>query len=70
MFLRDKKDKVSTIEETIVIRYNEYAVFTSIGEVLWKEVISMDFLLVNVIAPLYVGVALALFSHWLDQRKD
>ncbi|WP_232751071.1 type I toxin-antitoxin system Fst family toxin [Macrococcoides caseolyticum] len=22
------------------------------------------------IAPLYVGVALALFSHWLDQRKD
>ena len=70
MFLRDKKDKVSTIEETIVIRYNEYAVFTSIGEVLWKEVISMDFLLVNVIAPMYVGVALALFSHWLDQRKS
>ncbi|KAA1035785.1 MULTISPECIES: type I toxin-antitoxin system Fst family toxin [Macrococcus] len=29
----------------------------------------MDFLLVSVIAPLYVGVALALFSHWLDQRK-
>lgn len=63
-------DKVSTIEEIIVIRYNEYAVFTSIGEILWKEVISVEFLLVNVIAPLYVGVALALFSHWLDQRKD
>ncbi|TDM14403.1 MULTISPECIES: type I toxin-antitoxin system Fst family toxin [Staphylococcaceae] len=30
----------------------------------------MEILIVNVIAPLYVGVALALFSHWLDQRKD
>ncbi|MCE4958048.1 MULTISPECIES: type I toxin-antitoxin system Fst family toxin [Staphylococcaceae] len=30
----------------------------------------MDFLLVNVIAPIIVGVILALFSHWLDQRKS
>ncbi|TDL98680.1 type I toxin-antitoxin system Fst family toxin [Macrococcus brunensis] len=30
----------------------------------------MEILIVNIIAPLYVGVALALFSHWLDQRKD
>ncbi|WP_157819716.1 type I toxin-antitoxin system Fst family toxin [Macrococcoides caseolyticum] len=30
----------------------------------------MEILIVNVIAPLYVGVALALFSHWLDQRKS
>ncbi len=70
VFLRDKMDKVSTIEETIVIRYNEYAVFTSIGEILWKEVISMDYILVNIVAPIIVGVVLALFSHWLDQRKS
>ncbi|KAA1036037.1 MULTISPECIES: type I toxin-antitoxin system Fst family toxin [Macrococcus] len=30
----------------------------------------MDFLLVNVIAPIIVGVILMLFSHWLDQRKS
>ncbi|QYA46147.1 type I toxin-antitoxin system Fst family toxin (plasmid) [Macrococcoides bohemicum] len=29
----------------------------------------MDILLVDVIAPIIVGVILALFSHWLDQRK-
>ncbi|TDM03021.1 type I toxin-antitoxin system Fst family toxin [Macrococcus hajekii] len=29
----------------------------------------MDFLLVNVIAPLAIGVTLALFSDWLEQRK-
>ncbi|WBF54003.1 type I toxin-antitoxin system Fst family toxin [Macrococcoides canis] len=30
----------------------------------------MDYILVNVIAPIIVGVVLALFSHWLDQRKS
>ncbi|WP_419744123.1 type I toxin-antitoxin system Fst family toxin (plasmid) [Macrococcoides bohemicum] len=30
----------------------------------------MDYILVNVVAPIIVGVVLALFSHWLDQRKS
>ncbi|MBC9875573.1 type I toxin-antitoxin system Fst family toxin [Macrococcoides bohemicum] len=30
----------------------------------------MDFLLVNIATPIFVGVVLALFSHWLDQRKS
>ncbi|HEE9186273.1 type I toxin-antitoxin system Fst family toxin [Macrococcoides caseolyticum] len=30
----------------------------------------MDYILVNIVAPIIVGVVLALFSHWLDQRKS
>ncbi|WP_414051556.1 type I toxin-antitoxin system Fst family toxin [Macrococcus animalis] len=30
----------------------------------------MDYILVNIVAPILVGVVLALFSHWLDQRKS
>ncbi|WP_157819867.1 type I toxin-antitoxin system Fst family toxin [Macrococcoides caseolyticum] len=30
----------------------------------------MDYILVNIVAPIVVGVVLALFSHWLDQRKS
>ncbi|MDS3930650.1 type I toxin-antitoxin system Fst family toxin [Staphylococcus epidermidis] len=30
----------------------------------------MDFILVNIVVPIIVGVILALFSYWLDQRKS
>ncbi|MCG1191494.1 type I toxin-antitoxin system Fst family toxin [Staphylococcus epidermidis] len=30
----------------------------------------MDYILVNIVIPIIVGVILALFSHWLDQRKS
>ncbi|WP_419744108.1 type I toxin-antitoxin system Fst family toxin (plasmid) [Macrococcoides bohemicum] len=30
----------------------------------------MEIIFVDIIAPIIVGVVLALFSHWLDQRKD
>ncbi|KAA9376199.1 type I toxin-antitoxin system Fst family toxin [Staphylococcus epidermidis] len=30
----------------------------------------MDYILVNIVVPIIVGVILALFSHWLDQRKS
>ncbi|WP_436884053.1 type I toxin-antitoxin system Fst family toxin [Mammaliicoccus sciuri] len=30
----------------------------------------MEFLLVDVVAPVLFGIILALFSHWLDQRKS
>ncbi|MEB2860170.1 type I toxin-antitoxin system Fst family toxin [Staphylococcus sp. GCP4] len=30
----------------------------------------MDYILVNIVVPIIVGVILALFSQWLDQRKS
>ncbi|WP_115358632.1 type I toxin-antitoxin system Fst family toxin [Staphylococcus epidermidis] len=30
----------------------------------------MDYIFVNIVVPIIVGVILALFSHWLDQRKS
>ncbi|MEW4383495.1 type I toxin-antitoxin system Fst family toxin [Staphylococcus epidermidis] len=30
----------------------------------------MDFIFVNIVVPIIVGVILALFSYWLDQRKS
>ncbi|HHW6700655.1 MULTISPECIES: type I toxin-antitoxin system Fst family toxin [Macrococcoides] len=30
----------------------------------------MEIIFVDIIAPIIVGVVLALFSHWLDQRKS
>ncbi|WP_419744107.1 type I toxin-antitoxin system Fst family toxin (plasmid) [Macrococcoides bohemicum] len=29
----------------------------------------MDYIFVNIVVPIIVGVILTLFSHWLDQRK-
>ncbi|MDJ1112598.1 MULTISPECIES: type I toxin-antitoxin system Fst family toxin [Staphylococcaceae] len=30
----------------------------------------MEIIFVDIIAPIIVGVVLALFSHWLEQRKS
>ncbi|QPT47884.1 type I toxin-antitoxin system Fst family toxin (plasmid) [Macrococcoides caseolyticum] len=30
----------------------------------------MEIIFVDIIAPILVGVVLALFSNWLDQRKS
>lgn len=49
--------------------YTKYGRFSSCGTKQAKEVRSMFDLQTTIVAPIIVGIVLALFKHWLDHRK-